>query len=146
MILFLKIFKTLSLSLPLIMELKDDRKGDTKKNKKTDLYWRVSYALLAATVCCMVDKLLGQSTGVLNFILYFLLSLATHFQFFDYLIFEPLKVNGVITPSKFNWFNYLGKTSDWDKWEPWVKIGPWGRLTVKILVFVPLLTLYLIHL
>lgn len=141
----LQIFSTLSLSLPLVMELKDDPHGDSKKNKKTDIYWRIAYAILSASCVVIVDLIAGKDVSWTDPVLYALLSLSFHFLVFDYLIFIPLKINGIIVPTKFNWFNYLGKTAWLDTRPLWISIGPWGRLTVKLFVFIPLVTLYIKH-
>src|SRR5688572_27572531 len=118
----------LALAAPLIWELWNDRKGEPKSDKREDVQTRIWLAFMGTLVIGLYLRYIEREK--LDYMTFILsgsaLSLSIHFLLFDYLINIILK--------KPDWFSYLGKTSAVDQWQPWVKIGPWGRLAVRVSV------------
>jgi len=127
----MKEFWGLLLLAPLVWELIDDHNGDTKHT--LDVYVRIIIAFAAAVAIWILTNHTAWSA--------FILALAIHFFFFDYLENILLIRNHVIMPGA-HWFTYLGKSSKQDKIQFWRKIGPYGRLAVRAVVLITAIYFY----
>ena len=110
---------------PTIFESWTDRKGEQKKDKKTDAVLLVAYSALLA----------GASWGWLGYnpLSVLLLILGFRISIFDYLVNYLLKKNGVISPTANVW-TYAGNTSWWDKF---IRRINWKiRILLRCVVFV----------
>jgi hypothetical protein len=108
--------------IALIRELLDDRTGDP--DKKFDVIWRILFIVCEGLILSWIP---GKS-----FVESLLLSSAIFFFGFDYLVHWIMIRNKVIElPKGETWFSYVGKSSAFDRWKPWVKLGKWGRFAVK---------------
>jgi|SRR5688572_228092 len=124
----------ISLFVPLAIELWNDRNGETAEEKVNDAIWRVVLAVVAGIVnFYMLNKPIFDAM---------FLALAIHWLLFDYLINIILYKNNVIDYA--NWFSYTGKTGFIDDISLWKRIGPWGRFTVKTVVFITALVIFIV--
>lgn len=115
----------LILFAPLIVEVRDDRKGDD--NKKMDVLWRI---LIGAGASAFVWLFTGHSLFEAAFMCF-----AIFFLLFDYLVNLVLK-----RPDPFAYLSPHTGTIDRIKW--WVKIGPWWRFAIRFAVFAVALIIY----
>lgn len=118
------------LSIPLLIEIHDDRNGDY--NKKVDVLWRAFYMLISSVVVWYFSK--HSLIGCL------LMSFGIFFLLFDYAIASILMHRKVISSD--NWFGYMGKKGDIDNMGWWRRIGPNWRFAIKFSVFAVALTIY----
>jgi hypothetical protein len=126
----LLLFFCLCVSVP--WEVHDDRKGDDH-SKRMDLVWRsVLWSLGAWLNWYFLDKNIGASVY---------LAWAIHFLTFDYYVAAKLYANKVIN-SKGDWFSYLGKSSELDKFRIWRNATPAQRFAMRVAFLVPALIWY----
>jgi hypothetical protein len=132
------------LFLPLVYELIQDRNGESKRDKRQDWGARLMLVTIGAMGNMWILREHVNYEGW-NFMrgLYsaMFLSFAIHLMLFDYLIVIILKKNGVIRPDA-KPFSYLGKTANYPKL--WVKIGPWGRFSIRLLTLITAIIIYLV--
>jgi hypothetical protein len=122
----------LSLFAPLVWESFDDSKGD--HNKAQDVFLRCMIGLVAALVnFFLIGKPILDS---------FILSMAIHFMFFDYLINIILYKNDVIDYA--NWFSHTGKKGVIDNVPFWKNMNPWTKLYVRVGVLIAAIVIYAI--
>jgi hypothetical protein len=108
------------LSLPLVWEINNDRKGD--KDKTLDVFKRG----ILAVFCALIVFLIGL-TGLPQhtYLSAFCMSIAIHFLIFDYLMAATLGHG--------DWFSYLGD-GPIDNIHYWRTLKPWGRFAVRMAV------------
>ena len=129
MILHIVSFFALTPAIPL--EVYDDRKGETKKEKAIDLIWRGGIMLLGALInTLLVGKSFWASLD---------LAVALHFFIFDYWVAAELYRNGI---GRRSWFEYIGKTSWMDDFPLWSRLTPAWRFAVRLLVLAQALIFY----
>lgn len=116
------------LSLPLVWEINNDKKGD--KDKTLDVFKRG--AIMA--ICALIVFLIGL-TGLTQhgFLPSILMSIAMHFLIFDYLMAATLGHS--------DWFSYLGDGMI-DNIYYWRTLNPWARFAVRMGVFALALIIY----
>lgn len=125
----LHIISIILLFAPTVLELFDDMKGD--KNKAADVMLR---CLIGVGVALVGFFLIGKP--ILDS---FMLSMAIHFMFFDYLITYILLRNGTIEQPrevKYHWFSYTGKSGVIDNLKLWKEMKPRTKLYVRVGVLV----------
>jgi hypothetical protein len=121
----LHIISIILLFAPTVLELFDDTKGD--KNKAADVLLR---CLLGVGVALVGFFLIGKP--ILDS---FILSMAIHFMFFDYLITFILLRNGTIEQPrgvKYHWFSYTGKSGVIDNIKFWREMKPTTKLFARV--------------
>lgn len=127
----------LILTLPTVYELWNERSGEAKKNKRLSVLVRI--------VCIVgslwVAAVFKNDNLIKDLVKSAAMAFAIFFFTFDYAITTILIHRGVIE-TKESAFSYVGKTSKFDKFKLWVRIGPWGRFAVKLAVFVVALIIY----
>jgi len=120
---------------PFLWEVKDDRFGDSDHRQDVVRRWAMA----------AIITFLAWTLGTLHIIerhnplAIFGLVLSIHFFLFDYAIAYVLGHR--------DWFSYLSnnpKGSVVDRIKIWVKIGPWGRFSVKLIFLVGFLIWYFI--
>jgi hypothetical protein len=127
-----ELFALGALCIPLAWEVQNDKDGDDHKSK-WDLVFRAALAITSASFAAhFINRPFTAGLA---------LAVAIHFLFFDYWVADRLEKNGVIAPGS-TWFTYLGKSSPFDRWQPWRNAGPWGRLTVRFSLFIIALFFY----
>lgn len=133
----LEILAFVILTIPTAYELWNERTGEKPKSKKWSMLVRIVIALGSTWVAAVFknDDLVPDliKSAVMSFAIFFLC--------FDYCIAAILIHRGIIETRE-SAFSYVGKSSRFDKFKLWVRIGPWGRFTVKMAVFVGALILY----
>jgi hypothetical protein len=128
------IVSILTLFSPLLWELYNDLNGETVEEKMNDVLWRLLLTAVAAlTNFFLIGKPILDS---------FILSMAIHFMFFDYLINIILYKNNVIDYA--NWFSHTGKKGVIDNIGFWKKMNPWTKLLVRVGVLVMSILIYVI--
>lgn len=110
------LIRDLLLWVPLFWELNDDKEGEALNRKKRDVFIRVGIALITAAF-----DYLFLSNNYLRASACFVLSMAIHFFFFDYLM-------NIIRGVK-DWFSHLGK-NPFD--QLFVKVNPVVRLYIRL--------------
>jgi len=110
---------------PTLIELWNDKDGESKKDKVLDTIW----LLVAVVVIAGGAWWLGyRPLPVIGLIIGWRILL------FDYLINIILYRRKVIqNPGAEFWFSYTGQTARWDKLIS--KVHPWVRLIVRLIVF-----------
>ena len=116
-----------------IVEVYFDRYGDTNKGRD----------VIIRCLLFVVETLILHYTFKKPAIDCFILTVAIFFFAFDYTVQYVLIRNKVIE-TKLNWFEYVGNSSKFDKWELWRKLGPWGRFLVKSLVLIGATILFIV--
>ena len=110
---------------PTLWELYDDRNGETVKGKRRDFYL-VSIGSIGIAVVNLILFDIRVTCSLL-------LILGIRMLIFDYIINILLFTNGVSQSGK--WFEYVGKTAKFDQRDFWLRIGRWGRFSVRVLAF-----------
>ena len=107
-------------------EVFNDRNGDF--NKKEDV-------LIRGVICMWMAVFMHLLYGGFTVLWSFALCGAFHFLVFDYWVNYQLIRNRVISPAA-DWFSYLGESSEQDRIGVWRRVGKWGRLIVRVAVFI----------
>lgn len=140
---WLEIIAAVVLSLPIIIESRNDRSGESLREKGFrgfDIYLRTVGFVLFGWIATVTRYFyypvtIGQTLPAV------FMSFAIHFLTFSYFVTYKLERNGVIKPGS-NWFTYEGKTSRSDRNNLWHRIGPWGRFSIRVVVFAVALIWY----
>jgi hypothetical protein len=123
-----EIIALILLSLPLIIELYDDRNGE--KHPSKDWFYRSFIAVVAAIAVASVWPKLGFW---IDFLRGLVLSFGIFALFFPYLMNIILYRNGVITNHR--WWSHLSTKAALDSWRLWGN-SPWYvRLFILLLTF-----------
>ena len=116
--------------IPTAVHVWNDRKGDNRKTN--DVLALIGLAFLLGLIPAHLIPLPPVpliKTLPLNF--------GIHTLVFDYWINYELYKNKIIEREGADkWFSYLGLSSKLDQNHLWVKIGKWGRLIVRAVVFI----------
>ena len=116
-------------SVPTILELIDDRKGD--HNKMEDI---VLLTIISVLLSVSLNFMLSRVWISWRLFDYMLFTWGIHFLFFDYAVVYLLRKNGVITATA-KVFRYTGKsTKIWDQLQ--AKIKWWIRIIIRVIVFI----------
>jgi hypothetical protein len=116
--------------IPLVVHLIDDREGDSKKGND----------LIVLSIIAGVLAIGANIAGGIEYLKFFAAVLGVHTLLFDYWENLQLYRNGISASG--DWFSYLGKTAKLDTWALWIRIGKYGRLAVRLTVFLPSMWYY----
>lgn len=132
LLIILEVLCFLIIFYPVIWERNDDKHGETLKEKRGDIPIRFLLMLAVSLVNYLLRDLhFMHLTFTLKGILKpFIMSAAQFFLTFDYVIHSRLGHKG------WKAFTYLGKTPNTlDTNKLWIRLGPWGRFILKLIVF-----------
>ncbi len=125
-----EIIALLSLSIPLIWELRDDRIKDLTHDRDVFIRWALAAAVAFIVWVSGKHSYIDQH----GFFQAAFLSLSLHFLIFDYGEAAQLKHK--------NWFEYLGKSSKQDQTKWWIHIGAKWRFVIRLVIFSIAIILY----
>jgi NhaP-type Na+/H+ or K+/H+ antiporter len=134
------------LCLPVIIESRNDRSGESLKEKGFrgfDIYLRIFGFLLFGWLATVIRyfNVHPSDLSISSIASAIFMSFAIHFLTFSYFVTYKLERNGVIKPGS-NWFTYEGKTSRSEQIKFWHRIGPNWRFAIRLIVFAIALLIY----
>jgi hypothetical protein len=128
--------------VPTCAHVWDDRYGDNKK--LNDVFALIVLAFILGLISAYLLPIVSVLPPV-PLIKTLPLNFGIHTLVFDYWINYELYKNKVIEREGADkWFVYLGLSAKLDKYHLWVKIGRWGRLAVRLIVFLTSLIWFLL--
>lgn len=129
--LIIELVALITLLLPFLWEMNDDRNGEMKSEKKRDVIIRGMIMIWTS----LLGVLLINRFSIVDIWRPFFMSFALFFFLFDYSYSRfVMKVE--------DWYAHLGKTAEMDQNKLWIGLGEHGRFALKVAVLIIALIFY----